>query len=129
MRANYLRLADAESQQLRAANALARAAGANEAEVRERIWFDAATLYMQEAELPRARSAFMQAVLAGVGGPSGLAAARRVLDLEVDPGDPDVIGPALALISVGRSGADAPASRRATAPRAAHARAAGRRRG
>ena len=36
LRANYLRLADAESQQLRAANALARAAGANEAVVRER---------------------------------------------------------------------------------------------
>ena len=63
------------------------------------FWFDAATLYMQEAELPRARSAFMQAVLAGVGGPAGLAAARRVLDLEVDPGNPDVIGPALALIA------------------------------
>ena len=67
--------------------------------MRERVWFDAATLYMQEAELPRARSAFMQAVLAGVGGPSGLAAARRVLDLEVDPGDPEVIAPALALIA------------------------------
>ncbi len=99
LRANYLKLVDAENQQLRAANALARAAGANEAAVRERIWFDAATLYMQEAELPRARSAFMQSVLAGVGGPSGLAAARRVLDLEVDPGDPEVIAPALALIS------------------------------
>ncbi len=99
LRATYLRLADAENQQLRAANALARAAGANEAAVRERIWFDAATLYMQEAELPRARSAFMQSVLAGVGGPSGLTAARRVLDLEVDPGDPDVIAPALALIA------------------------------
>ncbi|HTB76873.1 MAG TPA: tetratricopeptide repeat protein [Polyangiaceae bacterium] len=99
LRATYLRLADAENQQLRAANALARAAGANEAAVRERIWFDAATLYMQEAELPRARSAFMQSVLAGVGGTSGLAAARRVLDLEVDPGDPEVIAPALALIA------------------------------
>ena len=99
LRANYLKLVDAEGEQLRAANALARAAGANEAMVRERIWFDAATLYMQEAELPRARSAFMQSVLAGVGGPSGLAAARRVLDLEVDPGDPDVIAPALALIA------------------------------
>ncbi len=99
LRATYLKLADAENDQLRAANALARAAGANEPAVRERVWFDAATLYMQEAELPRARSAFMQAVLAGVGGPSGLAAARRVLDLEVDPGDPEVIAPALALIA------------------------------
>jgi lipopolysaccharide biosynthesis regulator YciM len=99
LRANYLKLADTENQQLRAANALARAAGANEPDVRERVWFDAATLYMQEAELPRARSAFMQAVLAGVGGPSGLAAARRVLDLEVDPGDPEVVAPALALIA------------------------------
>jgi tetratricopeptide (TPR) repeat protein len=99
LRATYLKLADAENEHLRAANALARAAGANEASVRERIWFDAATLYMQEAELPRARSAFMQAVLAGAGGPAGLAAARRVLDLEVDPGDPDVIGPALGLIA------------------------------
>ena len=34
-----------------------------------------------------------------MGGPSGLAAARRVLDLEVEPGDPDVVAPALALIS------------------------------
>lgn len=99
LRASYLKLADLENEQLRAANALARAAGANEAAVRERVWFDAATLYMQEAELPRARSAFMQAVLAGTGGPAGLAAARRVLDLEVDPGDPDVIAPALALIA------------------------------
>jgi golgin subfamily B member 1 len=99
LRATYLKLADAEGQQLRAANVLARQAGANEAAVRERIWFDAATLYLQEAELPRARSAFMQAVLAGVGGTAGLAAARRVLDLEVDPGDPDVVGPALALIA------------------------------
>ncbi len=99
LRSNYLKLADTENEQLRAANALARAAGANEPAVRERVWFDAASLYMQEAELPRARSAFMQAVLAGVGGPSGLAAARRVLDLEVDPGDPEVIAPALALIA------------------------------
>jgi lipopolysaccharide biosynthesis regulator YciM len=98
MRARYLQLAETAGEQLRAANALARAAGANEAPVRERVWYDAGTLYWQEAELPRARSAFLQAVLAGAGGPAGLTAARRVLDLEVDPGDPDALGPALDLI-------------------------------
>ncbi|HEX4445775.1 MAG TPA: tetratricopeptide repeat protein, partial [Polyangiaceae bacterium] len=99
LRAHYLKLASAEGEQLRAANALARAAGANEPAVRERIWFDAATLYMQEAELPQARSAFMQAVLAGAGGATGLAAARRVLDLDVEPHDPEVVVPALVCIA------------------------------
>jgi DNA-binding SARP family transcriptional activator len=99
LRGHYLRLASSEGEQLRAANALARAAGANGPAVRERIWYDAATLYMQEAELPQARSAFMQSVLAGAGGAAGLAAARRVLDLDVEPHDPDVAAPALAFIA------------------------------
>ncbi|HEX3770104.1 MAG TPA: tetratricopeptide repeat protein [Polyangiaceae bacterium] len=99
MRARYLKLADAAGEHLRAANALARAAGASERAVRERVWFDAATLYWQEAELPRARSAFLQAVLAGAGGPAGLSAAQRVIDLEPDPGDPDALGPALEFLA------------------------------
>ena len=99
LRGHYLKLASSEGEQLRAANALARAAGANGPAVRERIWYDAATLYMQEAELPQARSAFMQSVLAGAGGAAGLAAARRVLDLDVEPHDPDVAAPALAFIA------------------------------
>jgi Flp pilus assembly protein TadD/DNA-binding SARP family transcriptional activator len=99
LRARYLQLAEAAGEHLRAANALARAAGANDAPVRERVWYDAGTLYWQEAELPRARSAFLQAGRAGAGGPAGLTSARRVLDLEVDPGDPDALGPALDLIA------------------------------
>jgi golgin subfamily B member 1 len=99
LRQQYLQAVDDAGEHLRGANTLARAAGANEAAIRERVWFDAATLYLQEAELPQARSAFMQAVLAGAGGKAGLAAAKRVLDLESEPGDPDVVAPALALIA------------------------------
>jgi predicted Zn-dependent protease len=99
LRARYLDAAASEGGQLQAARTLARVAGAaNDAEGRERIWFDVGTLYLQEAELPQARVAFLQAVLGGAKGSAALAAARRLLDLHVEPSDPEVVGPALDVV-------------------------------
>jgi len=64
------------------------------AEIRGRVGLDVGVLYLQEAELPRARSAFAEVVRDGAG-PAALAAAHRLIDLETDAGDPDLVGPAL----------------------------------
>ena len=101
LRARYLDAAASEGAQLRAAGALARVAGAaNGAEGRERVWLDVGTLYLQEGELPQARVAFLQAVLGGAKGVAALAAARRLLDLQTEPSDPEVVGPALDVVVV-----------------------------
>ncbi len=101
LRARYLEAAVTEGGQVRAAGALARVAGAaSSAEGRERIWLDVGTLYWQEGELPQARVAFLQAVLGGAKGPAALAAARRLLDLQAEPSDPEVVGPALDVVVV-----------------------------
>jgi DNA-binding SARP family transcriptional activator len=99
LRARYIDAATAEGGQLRAAGALARVAGAaSDSGGRERIWLDVGTLYLQEGELPQARVAFLQAVLGGAKGPAALSAARRLLDLQVEPSDPEVVGPALDVV-------------------------------
>ncbi len=101
LRARYLDAAASEGSQIRAAGALARVAGAaNGAEGRERIWLDVGTLYLLEGELPQARVAFLQAVLGGAKGTAALAAARRLLDLQGEPSDAEVVGPALDVVVV-----------------------------
>ncbi|MGA7120251.1 MAG: hypothetical protein WBY94_09150 [Polyangiaceae bacterium] len=68
-------------------------------DARERVGFDLATIYLQEGELKQAREAFLRVVLIGAGGPPALAAARRLLDLDGDPSDPEAAGAALKLIA------------------------------
>jgi tetratricopeptide (TPR) repeat protein len=100
LRRFYIEMAESLSAQLRAAETLGRAikrAKAND--VRERVGFDIATLYLQEGELRQARNAFLEVVLVDAGGPSAIAASLRLLDLEAGPGDPQVMGTALEMIA------------------------------
>jgi lipopolysaccharide biosynthesis regulator YciM len=113
LRRSYIELAEAENAQIRAAETLRRAfRAAGDAEVRERVGFDVAMLYLGEGELPAARSAFLDVVRAGSGGALALSAARRLLNLQVEPSDPDLVGPALELVA--KADAD-PAARREAA--------------
>jgi len=97
----YIEIAEAAGTAMAAAETLERALkdATMGVDARERIGFDLATLYLQEGELKQAREAFLQVVLFGGGGPPALAAARRLLDLESDPGDPEIAGAALKLIA------------------------------
>src|ERR1700690_1602391 len=100
LRQLYIEIAGALGTQMAAAETLERALNDTMAnDVRERIAFDVATLYLQEGELKQARSAFLEVVLVGAGGPRALAAARRLLDLEGEPGDPHVMGTALEMVA------------------------------
>jgi tetratricopeptide (TPR) repeat protein len=95
LRRRYVELAEAEGSQLRAAEVLSRALSEGvRPDVRERVGFDVAMLYLGEGELPKARAAFLDVLGAGANGPAALAAARRLLRLQVDPSDPELYGPA-----------------------------------
>ena len=100
LRKRYREMADAMGAQLRAADALSRAMDTvTRPDVRERVGFEVALLYLGEGELPRARSAFLDVVRAGASGPLALSAARRLLNLQVDASDPELVGPARELIA------------------------------
>ena len=100
LRRRYIEEAEATGAQLRAAETLSRALlGATRPDVKERVGFDVALLYLGEGELPHARNAFLDVVRAGAAGPLALSAARRLLNLQVDTSDPDVVGPARELIA------------------------------
>jgi golgin subfamily B member 1 len=95
LRRRYIELADSLSAQPRAAEVLSRAlAGCNRPDVRESVGYDLALLYLGEGELPAARAALLGVVTAGAGGPAALGAARRLLNLQVDSSDPEVVGAA-----------------------------------
>jgi len=113
LRKRYLEAAEATGAQQRAAEALSRAlVEETRPDVKERVGFDVALLFLGEGELPRARSALLGVVLAGAAGPFALSAARRLLNLQVDPSDPELVGPARELIA--RADPD-PAARRESA--------------
>jgi hypothetical protein len=101
LRQLYIEIAEATGAPFAAAETLERALRdpSIPGDARERIGFDAATIYLQEGELKQARAAFLEVVLVGAGGPRGVAAARRLIDLESEPGDPRVVGAALELIA------------------------------
>lgn len=100
LRKQYLEKAEEEGAHLRAAETLSHAlVGATRPDVRERVGFDVALMYLGEGELPRARNAFLDVVRAGAAGPLALTAARRLLNLQVDTGDPEFVGPARELIA------------------------------
>jgi tetratricopeptide (TPR) repeat protein len=100
LRQRYIELAESLSCQLRAADALRRVLdGETRPDARERVGFDLALLYLGEGELPAARGALLGAVTAGANGPAALKAARRLLNLQVDPSDPELIGPAREVIA------------------------------
>lgn len=100
LRRRYVEGAAAAGVHLRAAEALKGAIRrAKAGDVRERVGLDVATLFLQEGELALARQAFLDVVVVGAGSPSALAAARRVLELEGEPGDPQAIGAALEVIA------------------------------
>jgi tetratricopeptide (TPR) repeat protein len=102
----YVDIAQSLGSQLRAAETLTRALKKTKAvDVRERVGFDAATLYLQEGELKQARNAFLDVVLVEGGGSRAIAASQRLLDLESEPGDPLVIGAALEAIAKGAADA------------------------
>jgi tetratricopeptide (TPR) repeat protein len=110
LRQSYIELAESRDAQLRAAEALRRIASASaDKEVRERVGFDAAMLYLGEGELPAARAAFLEVVRSGAGGAKALSAARRLLNLHVESSDPGLVGPALELLA---SADPEPATRR-----------------
>ncbi len=100
LRRRYVELAESLYAQLRAAETLRRAiADAPDAAVRERVGFDVAMLFLGEGELPEARAAFLDVVLTGAGGPTSLSAARRLLNLQVESADPELVAPALELVA------------------------------
>ncbi len=100
LRQLYIEIAGALGTQMAAAETLERALNDTMPnDVRERIAFDIATLYLQEGELKQARSAFLEVLSVDSRGPRALAAARRLLDLEGEPGDPRVMGAALETIA------------------------------
>jgi tetratricopeptide (TPR) repeat protein len=100
LRARYIAIAKSCGAELTAAETLGRALKrAKDGHVRERVGFDVASLYLHEGELKEARSALREVLLVDAGGPCALAAARRLLDLEGEPGDVQVIGAALEVIA------------------------------
>jgi tetratricopeptide (TPR) repeat protein len=100
LRQRYIGRARSVGAQARAADTLGRALKkVKAADVRERVGFDIGSLHLQEKELKQARSAFLEVVLVGAGGPSALASARFLLDPEVNSGDPQVIATALETIA------------------------------
>ncbi len=100
LRKQYLEEAEAAGAQLRAAETLSRALSeATRPDVKERVGFEVALLYLGEGELPQARNAFLDVVRAGAAGTFALSAARRLLNLQVDTSDPEVVGPARELIA------------------------------
>ncbi len=100
LRRRYIELAESLSLQLRAAETLGRALDEEtRPNVRERVGFDVAMLFLGEGELAEARRAFLGVVTAGAGGPAELAAARRLLKLQGDPSDPELVGPAWEVIA------------------------------
>jgi hypothetical protein len=102
LRALYIQIAQALGSPIRAAETLARAAKkAKSNDVRERVGFEVATLYLSEGELNHARNAFLEVVLGEGGGPLAVEAAQRVLGLESGPSDPLVAGAALETIAKG----------------------------
>ena len=100
LRKRYVELAESQSCQVRAAETLRGVfEEASRPDVRERVGLDVALLYLGEGELPQARSALLGVVTAGAGGPAALAAARRLLNLQVDPSDPELVGPAREILA------------------------------
>jgi tetratricopeptide (TPR) repeat protein len=100
LRRRYIELAESLDAQLRAAETLTRALGdTTDSGVRERAGFDVAMLFLREGELPEARRAFRDVVCTGAGGPTSLAAARRLLNLHVESGDLELVAPALELVA------------------------------
>jgi tetratricopeptide (TPR) repeat protein len=100
LRRRYIEVADALSCQTRAADVLSRiVAEATRPDVRERVGYDVALLYFGEGELPLARSALLAVVTAGANGPASLAAARRLLNLQVDSSDAEVVGAAREILA------------------------------
>ncbi len=97
----YVEIAQSLGSPIRAAETLARALKKARADVRERVGFQVGALYLQEGELKAARNAFLEVVLGEGGGPQAVAAARKLLDLESDPGDALVVGAALETIAKG----------------------------
>jgi tetratricopeptide (TPR) repeat protein len=102
LRALYVEVAHALGSPIRAAETLSRAAKRSKSsEVRERVGFEVANLYLREGELHHARTAFLDVVLTEGGGPLAVEAAERVLGLENGPSDPLVAGAALETIARG----------------------------
>ncbi len=113
LRRRYIELADAQSQQTRATEVLSRIVDeSTRPDVRERAGYDLALLYFGEGELPSARSALLTVVTAGANGPAALTAARRLLNLQVDSNDTEVVGAAREILA--RADPD-PAARRESA--------------
>ena len=108
LRALYIEISQALGSPIRAAETLGRAAKkAKASELRERIAFDVAMLYLSEGELQQARAAFLDVILAEGGGPLAVEAAQRVLGLESGPSDSLVAGAALETIAKGSQDAAA----------------------
>jgi tetratricopeptide (TPR) repeat protein len=100
LRARYLEIAASSDGGARAIRTLMRASRAEkDAGARARILSDLGELYLKEGDLRRARQAFLGAVEGAGPGPEGLAAARHLLHLEPEPGDPKVVGAALAVVA------------------------------
>jgi tetratricopeptide (TPR) repeat protein len=113
IRRRYIEVADSLSSQTRAADVLARVvAESSRPDVQERVGYDLALLYFGEGELPAARGALLGVVMAGANGPASLAAARRLLNLQVDSSDPEVAGAAHEILA---RGAPDPNARRESA--------------
>ncbi|MGH7434627.1 MAG: hypothetical protein ACRENE_03055, partial [Polyangiaceae bacterium] len=91
LRRRYVEVAVAVGDPRRAAEALKGAIKRRKSsEVRERVTFDVAMLYLKDGELEPARQSLLDVVVVGAGGPAALAAARRLLELEGEPGNPKV---------------------------------------
>jgi tetratricopeptide (TPR) repeat protein len=99
-RRRYIEGATFLGAELRAAEALKAAIRREKSgEVRERVGLDVATLYLKEGELALARQAFLDVVVIGAGGAASLAAARKALELEGDPGEPYVLAASLEVVA------------------------------
>ena len=100
LRRRFVELADSLSSQPRAAEVLERVvAEATRPDVRERAGYDLAVLHLGEGELPAARTALLGVVTAGGNGPSSLAAARKLLNLQVDSSEPEIVGAAREILA------------------------------
>lgn len=115
LRVRYVEIALASDNGARAIRALMRATRTEkDPAARTRLSRDLGELYLKQGELRRARKAFFEALGQGSSDPSAVSAAKRLLVLEPEPGDPTVIGAALETIA--RFDTD-PASRHSAAER------------
>jgi tetratricopeptide (TPR) repeat protein len=100
LRRRYIDTAIAVGAQIRAAETLKGSIRREKSgALRERVGLDIAILLLKEGELSAARHAFLEVVVIGAGSEAALTAARRVLELEGEPGDPQAIGAALEVVA------------------------------